>query len=170
MNACDLNNNFDKINDFIKEEINKINYYDGLLNESKIVADFIKANKDTLTAVFDFHNMQPQRGKNISWFIMDGDNLIEKANKAIIKCSKKWQEKYSFLEQGKGFLFGETSSSDREGLPAGTIQSFAHKLGLNSATIEFTTQIQYAGYNTTYSKEQLNLHLSLLGNLLAEFI
>ena len=144
--------------------------YDGLLNESKVVADFIKANKDTLTAVFDFHNMQPQKGKNISWFIMDGDNLIEKANKAIIKCSKKWQEKYSFLEQEKGFLFGETSSGDRLGGITGTIQSFAHKLGLNSATIEFTTQIQYVGYNTAYSKEQLNLHLSLLGNLLAEFV
>ena len=152
------------------EELLTADTYDGLLNESKIVADFIKANKDTLTAVFDFHNMQPQKGKNLSWFIMDGDNLIEKANKAIIKCSKKWQEKYSFLEQEKGFLFGETSSGDRLGGITGTIQSFAHKLGLNSATIEFTTTIQYDGYNTSYSKEQLNLHLSLLGNLLAEFI
>ena len=50
MNACDLNNNFDKINDFIKEEINKINYYDGLLNEQDLakleneISSFVKSN------------------------------------------------------------------------------------------------------------------------------
>ena len=50
MNACDLNNNFDKINDFIKEEINKINYYDGLLNEQDLakleneISSFVESN------------------------------------------------------------------------------------------------------------------------------
>ena len=50
MNACDLNNNFDKINDFIKEEINKINYHDGLLNDQDLakleneISSFVKSN------------------------------------------------------------------------------------------------------------------------------
>ena len=37
MNACDLNNNFDKINNFIKEKIDKINYDNVLLDEQNLI-------------------------------------------------------------------------------------------------------------------------------------
>ena len=37
MNACDLNNNFDKINNFIEEEIDKINYDNVLLDEQNLI-------------------------------------------------------------------------------------------------------------------------------------
>ena len=153
--------------------------YPGLNNEAKIIADFIKKNKENLTLVLDLHNMQPQRGKNITWWCMNGDDLSNRGNRALIKCSKKWQEKYKFLEQEKGFLFGETTTADMS-YPGKevdtTIEWFAYKLGLNSMTLEFTTALNYPvedslveKYNISYSKEQLNLHLSLVGNIISEY-
>lgn len=37
MNACDLNNNFDKINNFIEEKIDKINSDNILLDEQNLI-------------------------------------------------------------------------------------------------------------------------------------
>ena len=71
MNACDLNNNFDKINDFIKEEINKINYYDGLLNEQDLaklenkISSFVKSNSKIFNnyQYINFLNEELKRNK-----------------------------------------------------------------------------------------------------------
>lgn len=164
-NVLDLNRQF-------TDNLLTAETYDNILNETKIIAQLIKNNKDTLTAVIDFHNMQPQKGKNISWFIMDGDDIVKRANQTINKVSPKWQQKYSFLEQDKGFLFAETTNSDivYPNNIISTIQRFSHQLGLNALTLEFGTRLNYTGHNTAYSKEQLNLHLSLIGNLLCEYI
>ena len=164
-NVLDLNRQF-------TDNLLTAETYDNILNETKIIAQLIKNNKDTLTAVIDFHNMQPQKGKNISWFIMDGDDIVKRANQTINKVSPKWQQKYSFLEQDKGFLFAETTNSDivYPNNIISTIQRFSHQLGLNALTLEFGTRLNYTGHDTAYSKEQLNLHLSLIGNLLCEYI
>ena len=50
MNACDLNNNFDKINNFIEEKIDKINSDNILLDEQNLIqleneiSSYIKSN------------------------------------------------------------------------------------------------------------------------------
>lgn len=176
-NACSrfaknqLGNLVVDINREFKDSLLTSESYNGLSNEAKVIADLIKANKEVLTLVVDLHNMQPQVGENLSWWIMDGEILKSKANKAIVKTSRKWQEKYNFLEQDKDFLFGSTSTSDMiyPDAPAFTIQRFAHSLGLDALTLEFATAIKYNNF-VSYSKEQLNLHLSLIGNLLSEYV
>lgn len=156
---------------FLDKYLTSDDYSDLELSEVSTIINLLKSNLDASVAI-DFHNMQKQKGKNLSWFIMDGDDIEKNANEVLIKCSKNWQERFPFLEQDKGMLFGETSNSDMiyPDNPAYTIQRFAHKLGLNALTLEFTTTIDYNNNNSSYIFEQLNLHFSLIGNIICSFL
>ena len=156
---------------FLDKYLTSDDYSDLELSEVSTIINLLKSNLDASVAI-DFHNMQKQKGKNLSWFIMDGDDIEKNANEVLIKCSKNWQERFPFLEQDKGMLFGETSNSDMiyPDNPAYTIQRFAHNLGLNALTLEFTVTIDYNNNDLSYTFEQLNLHFSLIGNIICSFL
>ena len=53
---------------FLNKYLTSDDYSDSELSEVSTIINLLKSNLDA-SVVIDFHNMQKQKGKNLSWFI-----------------------------------------------------------------------------------------------------